>query len=496
MGCPTGHGRRCGGFPLRLVAIGLLLGLMPIGCREAAGTRPNVVLIVTDDQASTTLPYMPFVERELIQKGTSFQNFILNDPICCPSRVTILLGQYRHNHQLELGKPGGCAFRFVEDHDRERTIGALIQGAGYRTGMIGKYLNSYDRYLSRRVGKEGNPLLTGWDDYHVLARRYPRYFDFYLHENGELVLHDERPVVYQTDLLSRLAVDFIRGSTADKPFFLYIAPLASHAPSLPAPRHARTYKGLRAPRPPSFNQSDVSTQPSLRDTTPLEPRAEREVDLRFRMHVETLQAVDEMVRDIVSALEATGRMEDTFIFYTSDNGYHFGEHRILEGKATPFEESIRVPLIVRGPGVPAGASLGQLASNVDLHPTLLDIIGEPTDPDVDGRSLLPLLRNAEPPASWRRSLVIESVAHRRNQGVPPFVGLRTSRFKLVRYQGGERELYDLADDPHETKNVIAEAEGAIVSELTERLESLLECRGESCRQIEDQALPAAERGAP
>ena len=447
------------------------------------------MLIVTDDQAASTLAHMPFVERDLVHQGVTFENFILNDPICCPSRVTILLGQYRHNHQLEVGDPGGCANRFLEDQDEEQTIGALIQGAGYRTGIVGKYLNSYKNYLESRIGKDGNPLLTGWDDYHVLAG-FTRYYDFFSDENGELVRHDEKPFTYQTDYLSQRAQAFIRrAAQADKPFFLYIAPEAPHAPTDPAVRHQRAFKGARAPRVASFNQADISTQPSLNNAPLLDRTAMALLDLRYRRHLETLQAVDELVRDVVATLEATGVADQTFIFFTTDNGHHFGEHRIAEGKATPFEESIRFPLIVRGPDVPRDRVLEQLVSNVDLHPTLLDLIGLDTGPRVDGRSLLPLLRDPADTPAWRTAVVIESVADNRNQGVPAFHGIRTGRYKLIRYRGGARELYDLAADPHETTRVLDSVAPTLTAALNRRLDALIQCSGESCREIGSQPAP-------
>ena len=473
-------------------APGWLAGFLVLAACSDTPQQPNIVLIVTDDQAISTLAHMPFVERDLVQQGVTFENFILNDPVCCPSRVTILLGQYRHNHQLEVGHPGGCAYRFLEDHDEGQTIGALIQGAGYRTGLVGKYLNSYKDYLERRIGKHGNPLLTGWDDYRVLAG-FTRYYDFFSDENGELVRHDEKPLLYQTDYLSQHAQAFIRDAASRaKPFFLYVAPEAPHTPTDPARRHHLRFKGTRAPRVASFNPVDVSSQPSLRQVPRLDRPAIARLDRRYRRHLEALQAVDELVRDVVATLEAAGVLDQTFIFFTSDNGYHFGEHRIAEGKATPFEESIRFPLIVRGPGVPHDRILEQLVSNVDLHPTLLDLIGSKSGPGVDGRSLLPLLRDPPDTTPWRTAVLIESVSQSRNQGVPAFHGIRTGRYKLIRYRDGEQELYDLASDPHETANVIDSVPLAVRADLEQRLDALLACSGASCRTL----APAPAEGNP
>ena len=278
---------RAAPVPLWLVALGAVLATLGCSCSNARGDRPNVIFIVTDDQAFSTLPHMPHVRRELSEAGVTLENFILNDPICCPSRVTILLGQYRHNHRLELGIPGGCAFRFFEDHEQQRAIGPVIQTAGYRTGIIGKYLNSYRKYLSRIATTEGIPKLPGWDDYHILASPSD-YYDFFMDENGKLVAYTQKTQktqktgktgkwpVYQTDLLTRLARNFIETS-ADKgsPFFLYLATRTPHEPATPARRHLRSARGLKAPRGPTFNQADVSLQPSLRKAPRLRPGRSR-----------------------------------------------------------------------------------------------------------------------------------------------------------------------------------------------------------------------------
>jgi arylsulfatase A-like enzyme len=476
-------------FSTRSATLVLSAGLLALaGCRDAP-PQPNIVLIVTDDQAASTLAHMPFVQRDLVQQGLSFENFILNDPVCCPSRVTILLGQYLHNHQLEVGHPGGCAYRFLEDQDERQTIGARIQSAGYRTGLVGKYLNSHKEYLESQMGKPGSPLLTGWDDYHVLTG-FTRYYNFFSDENGEFVHHDEKPLLYQTDYLSQRAQAFIRDAASQaKPFFLYIAPQAPHAPTDPALRHHQTFERARAPRVASFNQEDVSTQPSLQQVPRLNRRAVAEVDRRYRRHLDALQAVDELVRDVIATLEDIGAADHTFLFFTSDNGYHFGEHRIAEGKATPFEESIRFPLIVRGPGVPRGRVVQELVSNVDLHPTLLDLIGLTSAPAVDGLSLRPLLRDAAEAPVWRDAVLIESVAENRNQGVPAFYGIRTRRHKLIRYRNGARELYDLVNDPYETTNVIDSAPPGLRAALGKRLDELLACSGESCRTLGSLPIP-------
>jgi N-acetylglucosamine-6-sulfatase len=468
------------------VLLTLLASLMLLGCfdTEPASPPPSVVVIVTDDQAFSTLPFMPLVAKHLATEGTTLENFILNDPICCPSRVTILLGQYRHNHHQETGWPG-CASLFHRAGSPKVAIGNLMREAGYRTGMVGKYLNSYGAYFLDPNREPGAGLMLGWDDYRTITSS-TKYRDFQMDENGEIVSY---PKAYQTDVLAKHAVRFIDESSAvNSPFFLYVTPQAPHRPVRRAKRHRRHYARANAPRPPSFGQIDRASQPSLSGVKGLSDKAKDRIDSSYRHTLQALQAVDELVRDVVLALERTGRLENTYIFFTSDNGLHFGEHGIETGKGTPFEESIRFPLIVRGPGIPRGVSLATLASNVDLHPTLLELLGNSPGPRVDGRSLLPLLRGSNT-ARRRNSLVIESDHERRNSGVPRFRGIRTERYKLIEYVTGDVELYDLAVDRHETKSVLGTTPPALVEGLRARLDALAHCVGADCRRVEDLPLP-------
>ena len=479
-----------GARALRTCAARLVVALLA-ACSEgrepdaSAAERANIVWIVTDDQAASSLPHMPIVARDLVATGTTFPNFILNDPICCPSRVTMLLGQYRHNHHNEFGGSLGCSYRFFHAGDQHRSIGRLLQAAGYRTGYLGKFLNSYEVYLKwggKRAAED--PILTGWDDYAVLVGRTD-YRDFEIDRNGKL--ETSPPGVHQNDWLAERAVAFLRESGgASEPFFLVVAPQAPHAPARPAARHLGRFARERAPRVASFNHSDLKTQPSLAGTRRLGPGQVRKIDARYRAHLEVLQSVDEMVGTVVATLSEIGQLDRTFIFFTSDHGLHFGEHRIPRGKGTPFEESIRFPLLVRGPGVPAGATRPELVSNVDLHPTLLALIGESPAPEVDGRSLLPLLGEARE-VPWRHALLLESTHEPRNTGVPAFAGVRADRYKWIRYTDGAAELYDLERDPHELRSIRDEA--PMLAERAEaQLDALLACHGESCREAEAYAF--------
>ncbi len=465
----------------------------------APAEHANVVLIVTDDQPSSTLGHMPHVQRRLVREGLLFERFFLNDPICCPSRTTLLLGQNRHNHHLETDE-AGCATRFFIEGNHRQTLVRLIGAAGVRTGMVGKYLNQYDLYLDQFGDERGDDSLRlGWDDFHVSFNRAP--VDFVLQENGKLVLYDSRPALYQTDALSDIALRFVRVAARNgQPFFLYIAPEAPHEGFPPAARHRELFAGEGAPRPPSFDEADVSDKASAAPAERLTEEQIAAIDGRYRGMLRALQGVDELVENLVRTLEATGQLDRTYILYASDNGYHFGEHRFLRGKGTPYEESVRAPLVVRGPGVPRGERRRQLVSNVDVFPTVVDLLGIELDADtaarVDGRSLRPLLAPGAADLPWRTGLVLESTHFLRNQGVPRFAALRTPDHKLIRYaERREWALYDLERDPYELENVYESADPALAGALRERLGALLECAGPACARLEDAPLPAAPPAA-
>jgi arylsulfatase A-like enzyme len=464
------------------------------GCSGAPEPpRPNFVIVLTDDQAYSTLPFMQHTQKLLVEEGTSFTNFFINDPICCPARGTIFLGEYHHNHLLET-HPKGCSYRFFEEGKHLRSMGKLLQNAGYRTSYIGKPLNSYHLYLEQAGPDDsGDHLLDGWSEYHAIVNR--SYYGFKLHENGAIRSIPADRARYQTDVLSRIGQDFIEASSeAAEPFLLFISPDAPHAPSKPAIRHRNKFPNRRAPRVPSFNEADVSGQPALEQSPLMGFGKIMKADTNYRLQLQSLLAVDEMVRDLVAKLSETQQLEDTYFFFLSDNGLHFGEHRIVWGKGTPFEESVRVPLVVRGPGVERGAEISRLTNNADLLPTLLDLVGETPGERVDGRSLAPLFGPDAKEKPWRNAIVLESRHEVRNQGVPPFGAVRTEHFKWIEFENGRNALYDLRNDPHELTNVAGGTYRAVAGELSQRLAELLACSGAACRAAEDAPLEARPTG--
>jgi len=457
-----------------LVALGCR-GAGPAAAQEDAG-RHNVVLIVTDDMSWAELPYLPVVQGRLAQEGVTFTNAFVTTPSCAPSRVSILTGQYAHNHGVRRNdrSDGGFPGFFKSGHESS-TLATWLQQAGRRTLLVGKYLNWYPRQAPRDY------VPPGWSHWEGLHSRED-YYGFLLNSDGHLHKYGSAPEDYQTDVLRRRLVDHVTRFATDggSPFFVYLAPYAPHGPTWPAPRHRGTRPDLRAPRTPAFDEADVQDKPEwARRRPPLSGKAVARIDDLFRRRVETLLAVDEMIGELLETLERTGQLDRTFILFTSDNGFHQGSHRRERGKSDPYDESIRVPLLVRGPGIPHGRQADALVLNIDLAPTIAELMGVPVPASVDGRSLVPLLLG-EAPASWRTDVLVESWPNYEDS-VPAFDALRSRERLYVEYESGERELYRLDRDPHELENVFSGALPEELRPLAERLAALRGCAGSTCR---------------
>lgn len=339
--------------------------------------QPNIVFILSDDQEVESMQYMPRVQELLAVQGVTFSNSFVTEPQCCPSNVTALTGQYAHNHGvLNNLYPTGGFRTFVENGGDQSTIATWLQDAGYNTARVGKYLVQYP---------EGSTYIPpGWDEWYSTYDGAGRYFNYSLNENGTVVHYGSAEEEYATDVLTDKAIDFINRAEADdaQPFFLNFTPSPPHAdsvpngPATPAPRHAGMFAGIQAPRTPSFNEADVSDKPPPIRNFPLLTTAQiAAIDHEYQTRLESLQSLDEGIERIIDTLAANGELENTYIVFTSDNGYHLGQHRFLNGKFQVYEEDIRVPLIIRGPGVQAGSTVEQLAVNIDLAPTLCGGVG-------------------------------------------------------------------------------------------------------------------------
>ncbi len=454
-------------------ALLLALGLTGAARVEPAPPehRPNIVLILTDDLDAADVSRFPNIGNLLVSQGTTLSRFFVTNPWCCPSRSSILRSQFMHSHQVESNRAptgGFTKFRPLE----ASTIGTWMHDAGYRTALFGKYLNNYPQGAPRTY------VPPGWDEWAVPVTRLYQEYGYALNDNGTIRRYGDAPEDYLEDVLSAKAAAF--ASSGSAPFFLYLAPVAPHLPAHHAPRHAAAFADEQAPRTASFDQADLSAEPRwLQERTPLSDAEVRRIDRVHRDRLRAMLGVDDMVGALVDALARAGRLDDTYIFFTSDNGFHLGQHRLRPGKTTPFEEDIRVPMVVRGPGVPAGGVIDGLASSVDLAPTFAELGGASVPLSAEGRSLVPLLRGLDVP--WRDAVLVEFYHPSYSPQSPPsYAVLRTGHYAYVEYETGERQLYDLWEDPAELRNIAGSAEPGVVAVLSARLALLRACAGMTC----------------
>lgn len=485
-----------------LKAIGLgILGMFFMGtvtvnqtdsaAQDAAVSKPNFIVILTDDQDPSSLAYMPILQAELVEKGALFTNYYVTAPLCCPSRASLLTGQYVHNHGVlaNEGPEGGFEKVFASGIESDM-LGVWLRDAGYHTALVGKYLNGYPG------ADDPTHIPPGWDEWYALSFKYGEesvYFKYALNENGVEVTYTPEDGPYQTDRLAEIAKDFIERNAGETPFFLYLTPFAPHGPSTPAPRHEGLYADLTAPRPPSFDEADLSDKPtSTRSNPPLTERDITQIDNRYRRQIVSLQAVDEMIGTLIETLESTGALENTYIFYAIDNGYLYGVHRFNCCKGTAYEEVLHLPMVVRGPGVAAGAAIDAFALNTDIAPTLLDAAGTNIPETIDGRSLLPLWSDTGAD-DWRTHFLIsnkcptpETVALFPNC----YNALHSPGYMYVDYPAtGEKELYDLTTDPYELDNLAVtspDESASLIAQHDAAMRALLACGGEVCRTLESQ----------
>ncbi|MBI5080821.1 MAG: sulfatase-like hydrolase/transferase [Chloroflexi bacterium] len=472
--------------------------------------RPNIIFILADDMASTDLEVMPKLKSLITDQGVSFNNYLVNISLCCPSRVATLRGQYANNSKIfGNGTPDNGGFERVYELGLEKATAAVwLQNAGYRTLLAGKYMNGYP-------GKAGaNYVPPGWTEWYSAVRGNAyNEFGYTLNENGKMVQYGSKAEEYGTDVYAKKTVQLIQTSVKEgKPFFAYVSVYAPHTPATAAPRHEKLFAEVKLPRPPSFNEDDMSDKPAhLQRSNKLTDRQIANMEEEYRKRLQSLQAVDDAVETIVNALKETNQLNNTYIFFASDNGYHLGQHRLPAGKQQPYEEDIRLPLIVRGPGVPAGKTVDHLSGNIDLASTWIELAGAKADIAVDGRSLVPLLKNNPPSTKdWRQCFLIQRgedgdedssqpqpTATPRPPvgggrlgagGNPDFAGLRTTKYTYVEYETGEKELYDLAKDPYQLNNIAKSANAELLKELSTRLAEMMKCAGESCRKSDGVAF--------
>jgi arylsulfatase A-like enzyme len=465
-----------------LASLGMTASQTDTGVAQTTA-KPNILFILTDDMKASDLDHMPNTQNLLANQGVKFTKAWVTRSLCCPSRASTLRGQYTHNHNVWVNvEPVGGFQKFYNQGLESSTIATWLHAGGYETVLIGKYLNRY-----------GNNTPTthvppGWDKWYAWEGMYAgNNTSYQINENGRIVTY-QRSQIHDTDLHAQTAENFIKQTaTNNTPFFMYLAPNAPHHPSYYAPRHANMFSSTPLPKPSSFNESDVSDKPKwVRDKPRLSSTQISDMTQFYRERLRALQSVDEMVKRLVDTLSATGELSNTYIVFTSDNGIYLGEHR-LTNKAAAYNAAPRVPLLVRGPRVPAGVPRSQMALNNDLAPTFASWAGVAPPSFVDGRSLKPLLTSS-PPATWRSAFLIEHRSSPEEYGyvkaIPEYYAVRTDRYSYVEYPTtGETELYDLNADPTELSSLHASASHqALISDLKARLAQLKQCKGTGATQ--------------
>jgi N-acetylglucosamine-6-sulfatase len=465
---------------------------------------------MTDDQTAGDMAAMPITRRLIGRAGVTFTRSFVSYPVCCPSRATFLTGQYTHNNHVR------CLYRWCGGGygslDTTEYLPVWLERAGYVTAHIGKYLNGYGSEWPAEVPR-------GWTEWYGLVDHSTyRMWGYTMFENGRLREYGrplaERPRTYQTDVLARKATSFIaRRAPAADPFFLSVAFLAPHHESgyvqrltgqlvRPAPRHRGRFRAARFTRPRAYDELDVSDKPWFlgRWNGPLTAAEHGAIEARMRERHESLLAVDEAVAAIVERLAREGELDNTYVIFTSDNGYMQGEHRVPLGKMLPYDPSTRVPLLIRGPRIPPNRATKALVGNIDLAPTILNATPARARLRLDGRSILPFARDVR--LRSLRPLLHETGGmgargrHKSEEGakgqqpkVPAWRAVRTTRWLFVDYVGGQRELYDLKRDPAQLNSLSGDPRYRVrLRTLRRILADLSSCRGGECQEWADASV--------
>lgn len=496
--------------------------------------KPNVLVIETDDMRMDELRFMPNVRKLIARRGLAFENSFAPYPLCCPSRASFLTGQYAHNHGvLSTSSPFG-----FQSFDDRRTLGTVLQGAGYQTALIGKYLNGYARQhqfgssaSSRRYVPPGwNQWLAGSDHLYPLGSPLHggtyNYFSMTQVDNGTVTPHRGR---YSSDVTAeQTRATLTQFGSAKKPWFIWWTPTAPHfgnpheaddprplrdtaghlerweTPGRPAWVKGHFDRQITHPlgQPPvGPAEADISDKPKFMRSRPEMDAAEKAALTEVsRQRAESLFALDRQVAVTLKKLQSTGQYKNTVVAFTSDNGYFLGEHRKRQGKILSHEPSLRVPFLIAGPGIRHGRRYDPVTT-VDMAPTFAAYAGLKGMPGADGRSMLPIIYGSD--RGWEAPVVTEGTMTDRgylgNHTQPGFIsalntrGIRTARYKYTKYSSGESELYDLAKDPLELDGKQDDpAYAAVKKKLDALWFAYYDCKGTVC----DKPLPARFRATP
>jgi arylsulfatase A-like enzyme len=517
--------------------------------------RPSFVVVQTDDETLDQLytvfnaggvevPSMPNTLSMIGGRGMTFNRYYVSYPLCCPSRVTLLTGRYAHNSNVRGNvQPNGGYSGFRARGAWSHNLATWLQGAGYRTIHIGKFLNGY----GDEPYDNGTEVPPGWTAWHTVenADTHHYYYGYSLNDNGTIdgpfgdsgswdtreygerdyfgcptTSIEGKPCLYETDVFSRIAAEELIGTPPEQPFYLQLDYTAPHgdfrrpAGPEPAPRHYTLFDGAPYPhsREEGFNEGNVNDKPRfIREAPYLSPEEIHTYRVYYDKALASLRAIDDGVKTVLDTLGSQHRLRNTYVIFTSDNGFFYGEHRLTGGKFLAYEPSTHLPFLIRGPGIKAGTATGELAANTDIAPTVLELAGVTPDKSVDGTSLVPFLR--DPSLRTRRAILFESfvqtddveangeptaqravteVQPRRKSGTakasivaPPkdYEGIRLGPYKYIEWPDGEKELYDITKDPNELNNIVRVPNYfPIRAFLHAQLIRLEACVGHTCRE--------------
>jgi arylsulfatase A-like enzyme len=520
-----------------LALIAVAAGALTAGAAQGAAIGRNVIFILTDDMTSSELAGMPNVMSEIAGQGTSFNRAYVSFPLCCPSRATTMSGQYMHNHGVRGNFPPQGGWPKFQPHE-SNDLPVWLHGAGYHNVHIGKYMNGYP------TANGILPVPLGWDEWYGKVSEDALYFNYQLIEKTSpggtprITFYGDQPLDYQTDVFGDRAVDFVKDHpVSQEPFLLDLWFNSPHGPFDPAPRDLFRLAGAPLPRLPAFNEKDISDKPrwfQRQARKRLSGGQIKLIDNERRRAQEQLLSVDESVGELIQALRGEGILDDTYIIFSSDNGFFRGEHRIASGKYLPYDPSSRVPLLIRGPGIPAGGVSNELVWNGDITQTILQIASGSEDPALDSRSLLPFAEN--PALRSTRPILLEgdtgaggtevesaqtSAARAREarvgvlgkrgvrnleqepnaiksattEGAPAYRSIRTDRYEYTVYANGQTELYDMWRDPAQLRSLARDPRYRYVRKwLYNALIPLSSCAGASCRvELGPDPLPLTKK---
>uniref|UniRef100_A0A8C5GWH1 N-acetylglucosamine-6-sulfatase n=1 Tax=Gouania willdenowi TaxID=441366 RepID=A0A8C5GWH1_GOUWI len=444
-------------------------------------------------------------------EGMSFSNAFVASPLCCPSRASILTGKYPHNHRvLNNTLEGNCSSQAWQKSEESHTFPALLHSyAGYQTFFAGKYLNQYGH--ADAGGVEHVP--PGWNSWIGLERN-SKYYNYTLSVNGKPQKHGaDYSKDYLTDVLANVSLDFLQYKSNYQPFFMMVSTPAPHSPWTAAPQYQNCFNTTKAPRDPNFNIHGKNKHWLIRQAkTPMTNSSVQFLDDAFRNRWRTLLSVDDLVEKIVKRLEVRGELDNTYVFFTSDNGYHTGQFSLPLDKRQLYEFDIKVPLMVRGPNIKPNQTSRLAVANIDLGPTILDIAGyNVSKTQMDGMSFLPIMEGRMNSSSWRTDILVEYEGEGRNVSDPacPLLGPGVSEcfpdcvcedsynntYACVRIVAPSAnlqycefddnevfvEVYNVTADPFQLTNIAKTIDQEVLEKMNHRLMMLQSCSGQSCR---------------